>query len=198
LTFRNQTIPSVIGNEQQQGSLNQLAQGIADRVNSILTSGQVSAGPPTVPGSPLFAYSNANPTQVAGSLSLDPNISASSLAAIAVGPPAVANGTASQLASLSNSQNAADQINGLNYTAFYSSIASGIGQSESAASAAQQTNSQLLTQAQNMRAQVSGVSLNQQASLIMEYQQSYQAAAQVISTVNTTVQDLLAVMEKLS
>jgi flagellar hook-associated protein 1 FlgK len=196
LSFRNQTIPSIIGNSQQQGSLNQLAQGVADRVNTILTGGQISAGPPAVAGQPLFSYSSTTPTEVAGSLSLDPSISASTLAAIAPGPPAVANGVAAELAGLSDSQNSADQISGLNYTAFYSGIASGIGQNEATASANQQTQSQVLTQAQNMRAQVSGVSLNQQAALIQQYQQSYQAAAQVISVVNSTIQTLLTTMQQ--
>jgi flagellar hook-associated protein 1 FlgK len=198
LSFRNQTIPSVIGNTQQQGSLNQLAQGLADRVNTILTGGEVSAGPPAVSGTPLFSYSTASGTDVAGSLSLDSSISASTLAAISPGPPAVANGTASQLANLSTSQAPADQINGLTYTDFYSSIASSIGQQQSTASAAQQAQSQVLTQAQNLRAQTSGVSLNDQAALLLQYQQNYQAASQVISTVNTLTQDLLTVMENLS
>lgn len=197
LSFRNQTIPSVIGDTQQQGSLNQLAQQVADRVNTILSSGDVSSGPPAVSGQNLFSYSTTSPTSVASSLALDSSATASNLAAIAPGPPVVANGVASQLAGLSNSQNSADQINGMTYTAFYSSIASAIGQSQSTAASNEQTQSQLLTQAQNMRAQVSGVSLNDQAALLMEYQKSYQAAAQVISTVNTTVQSLLSMMAQI-
>jgi flagellar hook-associated protein 1 FlgK len=193
LSFRNTTLPSVIGDSRQQGSLNQLAQSVATTVNSILESGNVSSGPPAVPGQALFSYSTTTPTETASSLALDPSITASNLAAISPGPPVVANGTATQLANLSSATSSS--LNDLSFTDFYSSIASGIGQSQSTAAANQQTQSQLLAQAQNMRSQVEGVSLNQQASLLMQYQQSYQAAAQLISTVNTTMQSLLTVMQ---
>ncbi len=191
LSFRNTTLPSVIGDSSQQGSLNQLAQTVATTVNNILESGQISTG---VAGQALFSYSTTTPTEAASSLALDPSITASTLAAISPGPPVVSNGTATQLADLSTTTNSS--LNNLSFTDFYSSIASGIGQSESTASANQEAQSQLLTQAQNMRSQVEGVSLNDQAALIMQYQQSYQAAAQVISTVNTTMQSLLTVMEQ--
>ena len=191
LNFRNQTVPSVIGDSQQQGSLNQLAQSIADTVNTTLTAGQVTAGPPAVSGSPLFSYSASSPANVASSLALSSSISASTLAAIAPGPPSVANGTASALANLST----ANEISNVTYTGFYSGIASDIGGQQSNAAASQTTQSQLLAQAQNLRDQVSGVSLNQQASLLMQYQESYQAAAQLISVISTTTQDLLTTMQ---
>ncbi len=196
LSFRNTTLPSVIGDSSQQGSLNQLAQGVADTVNNLLESGDISSGPPAVSGQPLFSYSTTQPTETASSLALNPGISASTLAAIQPGPPVVANGIAAQLANLSTAQNT--NLNNLSFTDYYSSIASGIGQAESTASANQTTQAQLLSQAQNMRSQVEGVSLNQQASLLLQYQQSYQAAAQMISTVNTTMQSLLTVMQQVS
>ena len=37
--FRNTTLPSVIGDNKQPGSLNQLAKALADRFNALLTSG---------------------------------------------------------------------------------------------------------------------------------------------------------------
>ena len=40
LTFANTTMPSLLGNSQTQGSLNQLAQTVADRVNTLLKGGQ--------------------------------------------------------------------------------------------------------------------------------------------------------------
>jgi flagellar hook-associated protein 1 FlgK len=196
LSFRNTTLPSVIGDSSQQGSLNLLAQSVADTVNGLLEGGEVSAGPPAVTGQALFSYSATEPTEAASTLAIDPSITASTLAAISPGPPAVANGVATQLANLSTTP--ITNLDNLTATDFYSSIASGIGQSESTASANQTTQSQLLSQAQNMRAQVEGVSLNQQATLLMQYQQSYQAAAQLISTVNVTMQSLITVMQDLS
>jgi flagellar hook-associated protein 1 FlgK len=122
-------------------------------------------------------------------LAVNPAITASTLAA---GTAADANGTATKLAGLSTSV----QISGESFTDFYSSIASAIGQSQSTAATNQEAQGQLLTQAENNRSQVSGVSLNQQAALLMQYQQSYQAAAQVISSINQMTQSLLTTMSQ--
>ena len=100
------------------------------------------------------------------------------------------------MAALATSHNAADQINGLNYTDFYSGMVSGIGQQAASASATSEAQTQLLTQAQNLRAQVSGVSLNDQAALLMQFQQGYQAAAQMITVINNITQSLLAMMQR--
>jgi flagellar hook-associated protein 1 len=192
LAFRNTALPAVVGNPQQQGSLNQLAQGIADRVNGLLTSGQLSAGPPPVAGLPLFTYSPVSGTVAAATLGVDPSVTAADLAAAT---STSANGIASTLAGLTNSHNVPDQINGLNYTDFYSNIASQVGQQAAAASSTSAAQTQILTQAQNLRAQVSGVSLNDQAASLMQFQQGYQAAAQMITVINNITQSLLTMMQ---
>jgi flagellar hook-associated protein 1 FlgK len=198
LTFRNTTIPSVIGDGQQQGSLNELAQGFADRVNTLLTSGQSSSGPPAVAGVPLFTYTASAPTGIASSLAVAPNLQASQLAAISPGPPAVANGVASQLAGLVNPTSPSDMLNGLSYTQFYGNVASDVGQQASTAATNATSNTSLLNQAESLRAQVSGVSLNEQASKLLQFQQSYQASVQLISTINTITQDLLQAMQQIA
>ncbi|MBV8810438.1 MAG: flagellar hook-associated protein FlgK [Acidobacteriaceae bacterium] len=193
LQVRNTIIPSLIGDGQQQGSLNQLAQAVADRINGLLTSGQTPSG---TAGVPLFSFGSGSPTTVASSLAAT-NIAASQLAAVDPGPPMLANGIASELAQLANPQNAADMINGQSYTDFYGSIATGVGNQASSASSAQQLQSQLLAQAQNMRAQISGVSLNEQAALLLQFQEAYQASAQVISVIKNTNQYFMQTMQQL-
>ncbi|MBV9443936.1 MAG: flagellar hook-associated protein FlgK [Acidobacteriaceae bacterium] len=194
LQFRNTTLPSIIGSQQVQGSLNQLGQAIADRVNSVLTAGQVSSGPPPVAGLPVLSYTAGSPTDVASSLSLNSAITPANLAAIQPGPPPVSNGVPDQLSQLANPTNPADMLNGLSFTDFYSGVASNVGSEASAASTAQSTNTDLLNQAQSMRAQLSGVSLNDQAAKLLEFQQAYQASAQVINTVNNMMQTLMNMM----
>ena len=191
LQLRNSTLPSLIGDESQQGSINQLAQGLADRVNSILTAGQVSAGPPAVSGSPLFTYDASNPTAIASSLTLDPNMTASGLAAIQPGPPPVANGTAAQLAGLQAPSSSADMINGLSYTDFYSKVATEVGTQASDASEAQSTQTDLLNQADTLRTQLSGVSLDDQAAQLLQYQRAYEASSKMITVVNDMMQTLM-------
>ncbi len=195
LQVRNSTLPSLIGDENGEGSINQLAQGLADRVNSILTAGQVSAGPPAVAGSPLFSYDASNPNAIASSLSLDPNITASGLAAIQPGPPAVANGTAAQLAGLQSPSSSADMINGMSYTDFYSAIATDVGTQASNASEAQSTQTDLFNQADTMRTQLSGVSLDDQAAQLLQYQQAYEASSKMITVINDMMQSLLDMVQ---
>lgn len=186
--FRNTVLPSVIGDESQQGSLNQLAQAVADRVNQLLESGQTASGSA---GSALFNYEATSPTSMAATFSANSSLTGSELAAIDPGSPAVANGIASQLAALSSPSDPADMVNGQSYTDFYGSIATDIGNQASTASTAQTTQSGLLAQAQSLRAQVSGVSLNDQATNLMQFQQSYEASAEMITSINTTIQYLL-------
>ncbi|MFL6451194.1 MAG: flagellar hook-associated protein FlgK [Bryobacteraceae bacterium] len=195
LQVRNSTLPALIGDENQQGSINQLAQRLADRVNSILTAGQVSTGPPAVAGSPLFSYNASSPTYIASSLSLDPSITASGLAAIQPGPPAVANGTGAQLAGLQAPSSSADMINGMSYTDFYSGIATDVGTQAANASDAKDTRTDLLNQADNLRIQISGVSLDDQAAQLIQYQQAYQASSKMISVVNEMMQTLMDMVQ---
>jgi flagellar hook-associated protein 1 FlgK len=166
-------------------------QGISDRVNTLLTGGQISAGPPAVSGVPLFVYSQ-------NSLTVSPNITGSQLAAISPGTPAVANGVAAELASMASPTNTADMINGASYTQFYGNITTSVGQQTSATTSDDSINTSLLNQAESLRAQVSGVSLNDQASQLLQFQESYQASAQMISTINTMTQSLLTVMQQIT
>ncbi len=191
LEITNSVIPSLTGDSSQQGSLNELAQGVADTINNLLTSGQTSSG---VAGVPLFSYGTSSSTAIASSLAVNSGTTASQLAAVDPGPPSVANGVASKLAQL---QNSSAMANGMTFTDFYSSIASNVGTLESNASQAQQTQAQVLTQAQSARSQVSGVSLNDQAADLLQFQDAYQASAQVLSTINQTIQYLMQTVQSL-
>ena len=175
LQITNTVLPSIVGDSNQQGSLNQLAQGIADRINTLLTSGQTSSG---AAGVPLFSYNAASPTSIAATLAVSPGVSASQLAPVDPGPPSVANGIADGLSQLQNPTKPADMLNGMSYTDFYSSIASNIGMLQSSAAQSEQTQTQVLTQAQSARSQLSGVSLNEQAAQLLQFQNAYQASAQ--------------------
>lgn len=77
LSFRNTVLPSYMGDGNQAGSLNTMAQQFADTVNGMLTSGNISDASadgvtPAVPGVPLFTYDTTNATNAAASLSSAP------------------------------------------------------------------------------------------------------------------------------
>jgi flagellar hook-associated protein 1 FlgK len=183
LQVQNQTIP------QYLSQLNQLAKTFADRVNTILTSGQVSTGPPPVPGKALFVYTSS--ATAAATLSVDPSIQANQIATIDPGPPASSNGIALELANLTNPTNSADLMNGVSFTAFYGQLAGQAGAASSQNTADLATQKDLTTQAQNQRSQVSGVSLNDQAAQLLTLQQAYQATAKIITVLQAMSQTAL-------
>ncbi len=187
--FANTIVPSLLGDGTQQGELNLLAQRFADRVNGLLTSG-LASDPPPVPGVPLFTYDAANPTDIAATLEVNPEISASLLAAIQTTPPS-ANGTALSLANLADPQSAADRINGLSFRGFFSSTAERVARIHRNAGDQQRDQEQLLLQARDMREHVSGVSLEQESAMLLQFQRSYQAAARMVAVLDGLTETVL-------
>jgi len=163
LDMYNNVLPSVGGNAYQQGDLNLLAQSVADRVNQILTSGDISSGPPPVPGIPLFTYNAATPSGIAGTLNVNNAMTPDQLAAIDPGPPLVSNGIALRLAALASPTSAADEINGYSYAEFYGNMASVVGRQSQDAQSQLAVQQQTVAQARNLRSQASGVDLNADA-----------------------------------
>jgi flagellar hook-associated protein 1 FlgK len=195
LGTHNQTLASLLGDAQQPGSLNQLAQTFADRINQLLMAGNVSDGPPPAAGSPLFSYDTSNTTNTAATLALAPGATADQLAAIDPGPPYVSNGTAVSLAALANPQNAADKIDNVSYVEFFGNLASGVGRQLAAATDQQGIQQQVVTQAQSLRQQISGVSLDEQAASLVEFQRAYQANAQLFSVLNSLTQTAVNMLQ---
>ena len=193
LDIRNTVLSSVLGDSQQEGTLNQLAQGLADTVNQILESGTVSSDAGAAQGSALFTYGSGQPTNIAASLALNPSIAAAQLAP--VDSSGNANGNAQQLAALSDATSGAGTIGGESLIQYYGTIAGDIGQANSTATDNQTTQQQVVAQATSMLNQVSGVSLNQQAVDVMQFQNAYQSMAQVLNVLSTMSQSLIMMME---
>jgi flagellar hook-associated protein 1 FlgK len=188
LNVRNNVLPGLQGSTQQVGALNQLAQQVADRVNSILTAATTPSG---AAGSPLFAYDTTSPTDVASTLALDPNITAG---ALAPADSTTSNGAALALANLGQSTAPADEINGQTILQFLSSTATQVGQQASDAQTGQNLAAQSLAQAQAIQTQISGVSLDAEAVNVMELQKGYQAAGKMVSVIDSLAQTLLDMM----
>ncbi len=195
LDLHNTVLAGIRGDAYQAGSLNTLAQQFADCVNQILTSGDISSGPPATPGVPLFTYDASTPTAAAATLAVNPDISASQLAAIAPGPPSVSNGIPLQLAALEDPQSAADEIGGASFIEDYGQIAAGIGTALSNATDRQQVQQSAVAQAQNIRQQISGVSLDNEAMVVTEFQRAYEATARMITQLDQITQDTINMLQ---
>jgi len=195
LDVRNNVLPSLGGDAYHEGTINVLAKAVADRVNQLLTTGQISDGPPAVQGKPLFTYDTSNDANVAQSLAIDPGITAAGLAAISPGPPSVANGTALELAELVNPKSDADKIDGLTYVEYYGQAAATVGSQLADAKTNQDFKTQMVSQAQSLRTEISGVSLDEEAILMMQYQRAYQANAKMVSVLTDLTQTVLDLIQ---
>jgi len=192
LTVRNSVLPSLQGDSQQAGALNLMAKKVADRVNQLLASGTDPSGNA---GAPLFTYDASSAVNTARSLAIDPNITANTLAALDPGPPQVANGIALLLSGLGDSTAATDTIGGKSILDFLNSQTQTIGQQVANATSSQTVAQQSLTQAQAMRTQVSGVSLNEEAVNVMELQRGYQAISKMITVIDGLTDTLINMVQ---
>jgi flagellar hook-associated protein 1 FlgK len=181
LSVRNEVIPSLTGDGNQQGDLNRLAGAVADRVNQLLTGGVMEDGSS---GAPLFSYDSSHSTAIAASLRVDSGITPGKLAPIDPGPPQVANGVALDLAALAEGNADEDTVDGWSYTEFYANVSGRIGREVQASKADVTAGATAAAQAKALREGISGVSLDEEAVRLIELQRSYQAAAQMVSVLS--------------
>lgn len=88
---------------------------------------------------------------------------------------------------------AATGLNGQSVSQFYDTVISKVGQGSSAEAALADGANAYVQSLQSQRDQYSGVSLDEEAIKIMEFQHSYQAAARLISTIDELLTVLLNV-----
>jgi flagellar hook-associated protein 1 FlgK len=191
LHLRNQILPTYTGDAYQAGDLNVMAKQFADRVNQLLTTGNISDGPPPVPGVPLFTYDAANATNTAASLSVDPTVTPDQLAAISPGPPEVSNGVPLALSALASPVLDADKINGVSYSQFYGQLAGRVGSALNDATNSQEVQQSLLSQAKDLRQQYQGVSLDQEATTLMQFQRAYQATSKLLTVLDQLTEEAI-------
>ena len=188
LEIRNRVLPSLIGGQDEAGDLNRLAAGFAGRVNRLLTSGMVSDGQY---GQPLFVYDTSNPVNAARTLAVAPGMTAGGLAAIDPGPPYAANGVALKLAQVGDPATPENTIDGQSFMACYGTIASRVGSRLSEANTGLNSARDAAAQARSLREQISGVSLDEEAVYLLQFQRAYQATARMISVLNDLTQTTL-------
>jgi flagellar hook-associated protein 1 len=196
LNLRNQILPTYIGDAYQTGDLNVMAKQFADRVNQLLTSGNITDGPPAQAGIPLFTYDSTAP---AATISVNPAITPDQLAAITPAPdsstPEVSNGVPLALAALASPVQDADKVNGLSFSQFYGQMAARVGTALSDATSGQDVQQSLLAQAKDLRQQLQGVSLDEEATILMQFQRAYQANSKFVSVIDELTQSAIDILQ---
>ncbi|MGH9533823.1 MAG: flagellar hook-associated protein FlgK [Terriglobales bacterium] len=173
---RDQAIP------QLQSQLDTLAAGLGNAVNTQNQAGYTLSGSA---GGNFFVPPPSGISGAAAALAVaitDP----SDIAASSDGT-AGSNGNAVALANLGNQNIVAGQPP----DTYYADAVSQLGTQIQNASVNQQAGAQLLTQLQNQLGAVSGVSLDEEAANLMQYQQAYAGAAQVASVIDDMMQSAI-------
>jgi flagellar hook-associated protein 1 FlgK len=174
INYLNNFAPSLIGNGSQQGALNQLAQSVSDAVNTTLGG-----------ATPLFQYGAGNSTGIAQSLQANSSYTSTDIAnALAANP-----NTAVNLSNIAAGTTPATQINGQSFTTFLTTTESNAASTINTQQSGLTVSTQLLQQAQANRTQVQGVSLETESVNLMQYQEAFQASSEVISVINTMMED---------
>ena len=178
LIVKNNSIPSYLAD------LNTLAQNVADQVNTALNAGIDANG--AAPVTDLFTYDAANGTAATMAVNaMTPDQIAAALPGSAGG-----NGNALALAALGSSQN----INGYTYAQFYGNLAARVGRDSSTATDSQNTQQDLLAQAQNTRSQESSVSLDEEATHLIAFQRAYQATSKLLTVLDDITNTLINII----
>lgn len=193
--------PAVVGDGRLRGlqnamgeveghitSLDDLAASLAARVNTLHTSGTDFNG---VAGTPFFNVSTpvtaANLT-IAANVKVDPKLVVASQLASPTGAGTVAGAIG---ALLSDPTSTAGTRTG-SFSSIFNSIVGDAGRGVRAAEDALVTQQAILEQAMAQRDAVSGVSLDEEAISLLQFQKSYEAAARFLKIADDLTQTILS------
>jgi flagellar hook-associated protein 1 FlgK len=169
IQVRDGKIPALLG------SLDTLSSGLATGLNAANAKGFDLYG---AAGGNLFVPPSGSGQGYAANMAVaitDPSL----IAASSDGSPG-SNGNLAALSAVEN-QPIAD---GQSPTNYYANLVAGVGNDVSSGSAELSSAQLVLNQMQDQLNSVSGVSLDEEASNMVQYQNAYEAAAHVVTTVN--------------
>jgi flagellar hook-associated protein 1 len=95
---------------------------------------------------------------------------------------------------LAQPTSAAGEINGMSYTQYFGNIAAIIGTQLDTATGTQQVQQSAVAQAQNVRQQISGVSLDQEATILVQFQRAYEASSKLITILDQLTEDTINIL----
>ncbi|HTZ96947.1 MAG TPA: flagellar hook-associated protein FlgK [Terriglobales bacterium] len=177
---RDQTIPGL------ESNLDTLAAGLSNSLNAANTGGYDQNGDPYGgfdlngnPGGNLFVAPPASGQGAAAAMTIaitDPRLIAASSDPNSPG----SNGNVANLSAVQSDT----VINGQTPSNFYSNIVFDVGNDVSNSSAELSASQAILNQLQDQRSSISGVSLNEEAANMVQFQNAFDAAAQVVTTIN--------------
>jgi len=175
LQEKNATLPGY------QPDLNTLAQHLADSVNATLAQGVDSNG--QTPAVGLFTYNAA--TDASSSIAVT-GITTDQIAAATAAAPG-GNGNAIAMVQLSKSP----ALNGFTFTEYFGNLGARVGHDVAVAQQDGEHYADAVAYAQQQRQSATGVSLDEEAAKMLQFQQAYQAVSKMITTIDQLTQELM-------
>lgn len=181
-----------------QSQYDTLANGIASAVNALQNSGQLSDGSA---GGDFFTSTDGNAIN-ASNITVNPTISADPTQIVTAGTGGGAgDGSVAQtIASLANGWSALQKISvsppvsGTSFTNFYSANISQLGEDVAEANSTKSNEDALVSGLTNQRQSVSGVSLDEEMSNLIKFQNSYAAAARLVTMMDDMLNTIVSGM----
>lgn len=180
IQVRDQTIPGILSN------LDTLAAGLANGLNTANQAGYDLNGNP---GGDIFVPPPASGSGAAANLQVqitDPAL----IAASSDGTPD-SNGNVANLSAVATQPG----ISGQTPSDYYSGIVYAVGNDVSNTSAELTSAQLVLNQLQDQRGSISGVSLDEEAANTLQYQQAYNAAAKVVTTIDDLMTTVITMLD---
>ncbi len=174
---KNTTIPGYLND------LNAVAVAFADNVNATLAQGVDRNGSPPPYG--LFSY---NPNAPAATLGVNPLVPDQIAAALATAPGG--NGNAIAMAQLGN----AAVAGGFTLQQAFGALGAKVGRDVANARNEQSQYTDTLAQARQFRQQTTGVSLDEEAAKLLQFQQAYQAVGKLITVINDLTDSVMNII----
>jgi flagellar hook-associated protein 1 len=177
LEVRDTVIPAY------QEQMDELAVSIMDAINDLHTSGYDLDGEA---GEAFFAGTGAADMAVTAEILADSGkIAAASSADGATGDATIAESIAALADSLVMDDNTST------FSDYYNALVSKIGAASEAATASEETQSDAVTALKNLRDSISGVSLDEETTKLVLYQNAYEASAKVMSVLDEMLQTII-------
>jgi flagellar hook-associated protein 1 FlgK len=174
IQIRDQEIPGI------DSSLDQLAAGLANGLNAANAQGFDLNGNA---GGNIFAPPPASGVGAAATLTV--SMTDPSLIAASSDRTTGSNGNLANLSAIADTA----LVNGQTPIDSYANVVSQVGSATANTSADADSSSLILQQLQDENGSVSGVSLDEEAANLIQYQTAYQSAAKVVSTINLLLLD---------
>ncbi len=176
ITARDRTLPELLTN------LDTLAAGLANELNTANEAGFDLNG---TAGGAIFVPPAASGAGAAANLTV--SITDPSLIAASSDGTAGSNGNVANLAAVATNTT----ISGQTPSDYYAGIVFNIGNDVSNSTAELSSSQLTLNQLQDQRGSISGVDLNEEAANIVQYQQAYDAAARIVTTISDLMQTVI-------